>query len=115
MKKLLLIPAFCILFIACTKKGTPSPTTKIVGKWITTADTLRVYFNGKLEETQPFTEALYQLDDYQFNSDGTVIITNHSDPNIKMTATYIIQGNDMTFNHPTQVVMELQLPPIRKT
>ena len=93
----------------CSKKNTPSPNptpiVNLVGKWKTTADTLYVYQNSVLTKTYPFTADPAQLSDYQFNQDGSVLVTwQSSDPSSSVTATYTLKGSVVTFNFPTQVI-----------
>ncbi|MGZ3750452.1 MAG: hypothetical protein ACXVB0_01795 [Mucilaginibacter sp.] len=48
------------------------PAVNLLGKWTTTADTLRIYHNGTLEETDVFTGKPIELSNYQFNQDGSL-------------------------------------------
>jgi hypothetical protein len=103
MKKLLLIAAAAILFASCHKSAdnvvTTTPVTySILGTWYYTTDTLRVYTNGVLQSTTPYS---YNRTNYlQFNSD----LTGAKLADTTLTAfTYSASGQEIIMKFPVTV------------
>jgi len=88
--------------LRCPKSNNSSPSAKtsIVGKWSYSADTIKYFNNGTLDQTDT-NGGVTSSDYFQFNSDGTGSQVLSGDAT---TFTYTYANGKVTLNAPAQTI-----------
>jgi hypothetical protein len=95
MKNLLLVAIAAVLFVACSKKNNPAPSSALTGKWYVITDTIREYQDNALTEVD--TVKSNRTDYVQFNADKTGTVLNNG---VLSNFTYTYSGNTIIISIP---------------
>jgi len=95
MKNLLLVAIAAVLFVACSKKNNPAPSSALTGKWYVITDTIKEYQDNALTEVD--TVKSNRTDYVQFNADKTGTVLNNG---VLSNFTYTYSGNTIIISIP---------------
>jgi hypothetical protein len=97
---LFLLPVAAMIGCSKSNNSSPSSATSIVGKWSYSADTVKFYNNGTLDQTDT-NGGVTSSDYFQFNANGTgEQVTSGG----TTTFTYTASNGKLTLNAPAQTI-----------